>query len=124
MIKTTAYRPDIDGLRAIAVLSIMVYHLRETLLPGGFVGVDVFFAISGFVVTGSLMDGKADSLSEFISEFYVRRLARILPALVFVLIVSAFAATLFIPPSWLSALSETTATHAFFGLSNWVMQRN
>ncbi len=62
--------------------------------------------------------------SAFISEFYARRLARILPALVFVLVVSATAANLFIPTAWLSGLSESTALYAFFGLSNWVMQNN
>jgi peptidoglycan/LPS O-acetylase OafA/YrhL len=118
------YRLDIDGLRAIAVLSVMIYHLHPAWLPGGFVGVDVFFVISGFVVTGSLAHSKADSIASFINEFYARRLARILPALVVVLIFSAFAATAFIPPVWLSELGDTTAKHAFFGLSNWVLQRN
>ena len=118
------YRPDIDGLRAAAVLSVMLYHLKATLLPGGFVGVDVFFVISGFVVTSSLVANPPGSLSGFVGEFYARRLARILPALVLVLVASAFAATLFIPKAWLSDLSEQTAKYAFFGLSNWVMQSN
>ena len=48
------YRPDIDGWRCVAVLSVLVYHCQESWLPGGFAGVDMFFAISGYVVTGSL----------------------------------------------------------------------
>lgn len=51
----SSYRSDIDGLRAIAVLAVLVFHLHASALPGGFLGVDVFFAISGYVVTGSLL---------------------------------------------------------------------
>lgn len=122
--KPTAYRADIDGLRAVAVLSVMLYHLNGAYLPGGFVGVDVFFVISGFVVTASLAQSQARSFSEFITSFYARRLARIVPALVTTLLVSSFVATLFIPKAWLSDLNQETARYAYFGLSNWVLQRN
>lgn len=118
----TPYRGDIDGLRTLAVLSVITYHLNSAWLPGGFVGVDVFFVISGYVVTSSLAGSRADSFLAFLSEFYARRLARILPALVAVLVFSAFMATLFIPNAWLSELSEGTARAAFFGLSNFVLQ--
>lgn len=120
----SVYRPDIDGLRAIAVLSVMIYHLNGAWLSGGYVGVDVFFVISGFVVASSLAASRTDSFAAFLGEFYARRLARILPALVAALIASAFMATLFIPNAWLSELSDNTAQHAFFGLSNLVMQNN
>ena len=83
-----------------------------------------FFVISGYVVTASLATSTAYSFGAFISEFYARRLARILPALVLVLVVSALAATAFIPPAWLSGVSEVTARRAFFGLSNLVLQNN
>ena len=123
--KTTAhYRPDIDGLRAVAVLSVMLYHLHGAWLPGGFAGVDVFFVISGYVVTASLVNHQATSLLSFISGFYARRMARILPALILTLVVSALLATCFIPQAWLSELSEQTVRYAFFGLSNWVLQNN
>lgn len=120
----TIYRPDIDGLRAIAVLSVMVYHLNSAWLPGGFIGVDVFFVISGFVVAASLATSRTESFTSFLAEFYARRLARISPALVTVLTLSALAAALFIPNAWLSQLSDDTAKYALFGLSNWVMQSN
>jgi peptidoglycan/LPS O-acetylase OafA/YrhL len=122
--KPIPYRPDIDGLRAVAVLSVMAYHLDSALLPGGFVGVDVFFVISGFVVTGSLVDSGARTVLGFIGEFYSRRLARIIPALVVALVATAVLATMFIPPAWLSGLSESTAKSAFFGFSNWVLMRD
>lgn len=118
------YRPDIDGLRAVAVLTVMVYHLNANWLPGGFVGVDIFFVISGFVVTGALVASRAKTPLAYIDEFYARRLARIMPVLVVVLCVSALFATLFIPQAWLSELSDRTARFAFIGLSNWVMQQN
>lgn len=102
----------------------MLYHLNNAALPGGYVGVDVFFVISGFVVASSLASSQSNSFWAYLGEFYARRLARILPALVTTLIVSAFTATLFIPNAWLSELSDSTAKFAFFGLSNWVMQSN
>jgi peptidoglycan/LPS O-acetylase OafA/YrhL len=118
------YRPEIDGLRACAVLSVMIYHLQNSWLPGGFVGVDVFFVISGYVVTGSLAESRARSVFGFIGAFYARRLARILPALVVMLVATALLSTLFIPPSWLSQLNEITLVRAFFGLSNLVLMQN
>lgn len=118
------YRPDIDGLRAIAVLSVMAYHLHANWLPGGFVGVDVFFVISGFVVSASLTKINAKSLLGFVSEFYARRLARIVPALVWVLLVSSLLATALIPNAWLSHTSQDTGKAAYLGMSNWVLQRN
>ena len=81
------YRPDIDGLRAVAVVSVIVYHSDPDWLPGGFLGVDVFFVISGYVVTGSLLLlGAANQpqlgLGSYLARFYARRLKRLTPALV------------------------------------------
>lgn len=119
-----AYRPDIDGLRAIAVLAVMLYHLDASWLPGGFVGVDIFFVISGYVVTASLAKQTGAPLGRFIREFYVRRLARILPALLAMLCLSAVLAVLFIPQAWLSRHGDDTARYALFGLSNLFLQLN
>lgn len=83
----TQYRPDIDGLRAFAVLSVVAFHAFPRLLRGGFVGVDVFFVISGYLISLILIGGlKKGSFSFF--EFYARRARRIFPALVLVLSVS------------------------------------
>lgn len=118
------YRADIDGMRAVAVTAVLLYHLDPRWLPGGFIGVDVFFTVSGFVVCASLAAAGHQSFGRFIGEFYARRLARIIPALVATLCVTAVFATLFIPRAWLSGFSEATGRSAFFGLSNWVMQSN
>jgi len=81
---THVYRPDIDGLRAIAVGSVVVFHAFPWLVPGGFVGVDVFFVISGFLITTNILGGLAtDSFT--IRGFYDRRIRRIFPALATVL---------------------------------------
>jgi peptidoglycan/LPS O-acetylase OafA/YrhL len=85
------YRPDIDGLRAFAVLSVVVYHAFPSALPGGFVGVDVFFVISGFLISGIMFNALHAGTFSF-TDFYARRIKRIFPALTLVLLVSfAFA---------------------------------
>lgn len=76
------YLPHIDGLRAIAVLSVVIYHLHAAWLPGGFAGVDVFFVISGFIVSASVGLLQQSNLLKFMAFFYARRLQRIAPALV------------------------------------------
>lgn len=119
---TDKHISHVDGMRALAVLAVMIYHLNPRWLPGGLTGVDVFFVISGFVVTASLAQHHAESFSAFIARFYHRRLTRILPALVFMLIVTALVYSVFIPRSWLSGMTATVAFMAFFGLSNVALQ--
>ncbi|GAA5238885.1 hypothetical protein BMMON2_17070 [Burkholderia mallei] len=117
----TAYLPYIDGLRAWAVLSVMLYHLDARWLPGGFAGVDIFFVISGFVVSVSVANRGPMSLGPFLLFFYARRMRRILPALVAALLATALVSTLFIPASYLSDRNRTTGLLAFFGLSNVIL---
>jgi peptidoglycan/LPS O-acetylase OafA/YrhL len=82
--RNTAYRPEIDGLRAVAVLAVLGYHFFPGQVPGGFVGVDVFFVISGFLICGIILDDlQAGSFSLW--NFYSRRIRRIFPALLLVL---------------------------------------
>tara|TARA_R110001583_G_scaffold91940_1_gene234052 strand:+ start:544 stop:2541 length:1998 start_codon:yes stop_codon:yes gene_type:complete len=81
------YRPDIDGLRALAVLAVVFYHAFPTLLTGGFVGVDVFFVISGFLITKIIFE-ELDSNQFSFLDFFSRRVRRIFPALILVLAVS------------------------------------
>jgi peptidoglycan/LPS O-acetylase OafA/YrhL len=116
---TTAYRPDIDGLRAIAVIAVVMFHLDATLLPGGFTGVDVFFVISGYVVTASLLKRQGETLSRFLIGFYGRRIARIVPALAVMLGASLLLYALFIPiPPWGENPEFLTGVYAFVGASN------
>lgn len=108
------YRSDIDGLRAIAVGGVVIYHAFPTLLPGGFVGVDVFFVISGFLITSIIAsDALAGKFS--IAGFYERRFRRILPALLFMLILSTVAALLILPPTELEQYGQSLIAVALFG---------
>jgi peptidoglycan/LPS O-acetylase OafA/YrhL len=79
------YRPDIDGLRAIAVLSVIAFHAFPSALPGGFIGVDVFFVISGFLIS-TIIFGSLERRAFSLREFYARRIKRIFPALLLVLL--------------------------------------
>jgi peptidoglycan/LPS O-acetylase OafA/YrhL len=79
------YRPDIDGLRAFAVLAVLVYHAFPDVLRGGFAGVDVFFVISGYLITRDILTRQADGTFTLL-DFYVRRVRRIFPALITVLL--------------------------------------
>jgi peptidoglycan/LPS O-acetylase OafA/YrhL len=78
-----AYRADIDGLRAVAILSVVAYHLVPPALPGGFLGVDVFFVISGFLISTIIFRSLANDSFSFV-EFYARRVRRIFPGLILV----------------------------------------
>ncbi|WP_175947826.1 acyltransferase family protein [Burkholderia pyrrocinia] len=82
---TLVYRPDIDGLRAAAVLAVVLFHAFPSALPGGFVGVDVFFVISGYLITGILLSDLGTDRFSF-PRFYARRIRRIFPALILVLL--------------------------------------
>jgi peptidoglycan/LPS O-acetylase OafA/YrhL len=90
------HRPDIDGLRAVAILSVLVFHASAAALPGGFVGVDIFFVISGFLISGIIFRSLAKDSFSYV-DFYIRRIKRIFPALLLVLCTVWFAgwATLF-----------------------------
>jgi len=74
------YIPAIDGLRALAVIAVMFYHLGFSWIPGGFLGVDLFFVISGYVITRMLLDSIAQSGGLDLRGFYLARLRRLLPA--------------------------------------------
>lgn len=78
------YRPEIDGLRAIAVLLVVIYHAFPSIIPGGFIGVDIFFVISGFLIT-SILKAEISTGKYSIKEFYRRRIDRLFPALLLVM---------------------------------------
>ncbi|AXR05999.1 acyltransferase family protein [Salinimonas sediminis] len=118
------YIPAIDGLRALAVLAVMVFHLDASLLPGGFTGVDIFFVISGYVVARSLSGHQYTAFQAYIVAFYRRRILRLFPALLACLLVCTAIVVLFIPQAWLSQSISHTGLGAFFGVSNLVLAAN
>ncbi|MEZ0470917.1 acyltransferase family protein [Luteimonas salinilitoris] len=106
-----AYRADIDGLRAVAVLSVVAYHIDESLVPGGFTGVDIFFVISGYLITTILArDIRAGRFS--IAEFYRRRLLRIAPAYFAVTIATLLAGSMVLLPDDMRGLAVSAGWSA------------
>lgn len=99
------YRPDIDGLRALAVLAVVIFHAFPSVLRGGFIGVDVFFVISGFLISGILLKGLHEDSFSF-SQFYARRIKRIFPALMLVMAASLAFGWIALFPDELSALAR------------------
>jgi peptidoglycan/LPS O-acetylase OafA/YrhL len=108
------YRPDIDGLRAIAVLLVVLYHAFPEAMPGGFVGVDIFFVISGFLITGII--ARELEMQRFsLLGFYNRRIRRIFPALIVVLSVVLVLGWLWmLPAAYAQLSSDVFASAAFF----------
>jgi peptidoglycan/LPS O-acetylase OafA/YrhL len=112
------YRFDIDGLRAVAVSAVIAYHFWDDLLPGGFLGVDMFFVISGHVITAPLSK-HAGSFHELFLDFYCRRIKRLLPALLVCVTVTSLIGSLFIhPQSKEYSDSMRAGLFAVLGLSN------
>ncbi len=111
-----SYRPDIDGLRAIAVLSVLIHHLNAAWLPGGFVGVDIFFVISGFLITSQVYTEIREGRFT-IKRFYQRRINRIVPALVGVIVVTGMAGWWLLSPADSVRLAQS-ALWAMLGVSN------
>ncbi|WP_233548471.1 acyltransferase family protein [Aurantiacibacter zhengii] len=114
------YRPEIDGLRTIAVGSVLVYHLKIGDSPhgyvfgGGFLGVDMFFVISGFLITSILLRELAETGRIAIARFYERRARRILPALFLVLTLAALAGAVILMPSAFIDLGDSALASVFF----------
>ncbi len=111
-----AYRPEIDGLRAIAVSLVLAYHFRLGPFPGGFIGVDVFFVISGYLITAIVL-GEVEAGRFTFSSFYSRRLRRILPALLVTIAITFAIAALVLSPLHLQLVARETAAAAA-GVSN------
>jgi peptidoglycan/LPS O-acetylase OafA/YrhL len=107
------YRPDIDGLRAVAVAVVVGYHAFPQIVPGGFVGVDVFFVISGFLITQLILN---DLLSKrfSLSGFYARRVRRVFPALIVILLASFALGWLLLLPDEFASLGTSTVGAAAF----------
>lgn len=113
------YRPDIDGLRAVAIISVLVFHAFPSFLPGGFVGVDIFFVISGYLISDIIV--RRLELGRFgFCEFYARRVKRIFPSLIVVLSATLILGSIFLPPIQLEKLGKHTVASAGF-FENYVL---
>lgn len=122
--KTVTYRPEIDGLRAVAVLAVLINHLNHKILPGGYLGVDVFFVISGYVVTASLINRLNEDLRIFLVGFYQRRFRRLQPALLLTFVITIIVFNVFVSPSEsIFQASNRTGIASLFGVSNIYLLR-
>lgn len=113
------YRADVDGLRGIAVIAVIAFHAFPTYFPGGFIGVDVFFVISGFLISGIILRNLQRSSFTYF-QFYLRRVLRIFPALTIVLVATLLLGALVLLPDELSELGKHVASAAVF-VSNFTL---
>jgi peptidoglycan/LPS O-acetylase OafA/YrhL len=113
--KKSGYRPEIDGVRALAVISVIINHFNKKLLPSGYLGVDIFFVISGYVISSSLYNSSAKNFADFILGFYSRRVKRLVPALILCVLLTSVLICLFDPNP---QASLRTGGASLFGLSN------
>ena len=116
--RTTAwFRLDIEGLRAVAVILVVLYHAGATVVSGGYVGVDVFFVISGFLITSLLLRELDDTRRLSIVRFYARRAVRLLPAATVVVATTLLAAWLWLPPLRLKSIAGDALATTVYGLN-------
>ena len=111
------YIPAIDGLRALAVIAVMFYHLGFSWIPGGFLGVDLFFVISGYVITRLLLDSIAQSGGLDLRGFYIARARRLLPALLFTVVTTTIAIGIWAPDTIKRFVTDMP--FALTGTMNW-----
>lgn len=115
------YRPEIDGLRAFAVIAVIINHFNKDLLPSGYLGVDIFFVISGYVITSSLAGRESKNFWDFLSGFYERRIKRLVPALVVFVLITSILICLFNP---VPGVALGLGWRSLFGISNITLYRS
>ena len=119
--KRPKYRPEIDGLRALAVLAVIINHFNKDFLPSGYLGVDIFFVISGYVITSSLVGRQSKNFLDFVTGFYERRIKRLVPALVVFVLLTSLLISLFSPNI---DTAMRTGWRSLFGISNIFLYRS
>lgn len=116
-----AYRPDIDGLRAVAVLAVVIYHAFPGAVPGGYAGVDIFFVISGYLITG-IIDREMREQRFSLGRFYGRRIRRIFPALIIVVLVAFVIGWFLLPVREMEALGQNIKGASVF-IQNFILRQ-
>ncbi|MEJ6574541.1 MAG: acyltransferase family protein [Actinomycetes bacterium] len=116
---SSTHIPAIDGLRALAVFAVVLYHLGISWIPGGFLGVDLFFVISGYVITRLILDSIESANGLDLKEFYAARVRRLFPGLVVLLIVTAVAIALFAPDAIRRFIKDVP--FVLSGTNNWYL---
>jgi peptidoglycan/LPS O-acetylase OafA/YrhL len=111
--RADAYRGDIDGLRAVAVLGVVVFHLSPTSLSGGYIGVDMFFVISGYLITAQIRNALAENRFSFV-DFYAKRIRRLYPALLATMLLTLVIAYFTLFPGEMKRVSQAMLATAFY----------
>lgn len=114
MSEKSGFRPDLEGLRGVAILLVLLYHARAPLVHGGFIGVDVFFVLSGFLITGIIVRELMGTGRLSLSGFYARRARRLLPAAALVLVVTMFVSAIVLPPLRVPGVAADTISAALY----------
>jgi len=125
-LSSITYRPEIDGLRAVAVIPVILFHFNKNLLPGGYIGVDIFFVISGFLITSIILDEYERGVFSF-SNFWLRRIRRILPALTAMVLATLVVGTtivLFAGDINNLGAQGLSSLLSFANISHWLMAGN
>ena len=117
------YRPEIDGLRAFAVVAVIINHFNKDLLPSGYLGVDIFFVISGYVITSSLAGGESKNFLDVLTGFYERRIKRLIPAMVVFVLITSVLISLFNPDPDLALNTGATSLFGFLTYTSSSNQR-
>lgn len=118
---STSYRPDIDGLRALAVFPVVIFHAYSSLAPGGYIGVDVFFVVSGYLIT-RIIFGEIQEQRFSLVKFYERRARRILPALFAVIFACTIAGAFLLTPSMFENLTKSVFATTIFASNIYFWQ--
>ncbi len=113
--KNNFYRPELDGLRAFSITAVIINHFNKEILPSGYLGIDIFFVISGYVITASLFNKHNTTFKIFLINFFERRIKRLFPALLIFVLIASIAICLFNPEP---VDSLRTGIASLFGLSN------
>ena len=121
--KKINYRPEIDGLRAIAVLSVIIFHAGVEQLSGGFIGVDIFYVISGYLITNIILVSLEKEEFTF-SKFYVRRIKRLLPAALFMVFITVAFGALILTPDKYIELAKSAIYSNLFMANIWFMNHS
>ena len=117
-----SFRPDIEGLRALAVLGVIAFHFGAIGLPGGFVGVDIFFVISGYLITRHLQQEIATRGTVNLWAFYARRARRLLPASLFVILVTLLAGYFILAPAEQELYSKGALFASTYMINVWLIR--